>query len=362
MIDDCQPGPRDPYPITDAAGIADSYAVSTAVVQQWRDAGCPTEPDGGFDPMAVCNWLSWGRLDQAPALARRWRTFLNWFAGGTRSGEIGRCYALTQQRQLLVPHDDLAWQWQVPVPIAHGAVQSVSGQSVSGESVAQAGRSAQAWELQAASAIGRGCGAAELSVTSTVTVQAQPATEALAALVPLVTELVAGFTYGYRRHTPDGRCFAAAGTCLDLAATLRDRLLATGRACRLIAGLIPRDDLANPHYWLEVETRSGGWAVVDPSLPAIARMLDADWQTWIRMCTGGCDARRVVLAVAEADESVATLLQRSPGAVTVTNGGSGAGSAASTTSCSDIGPTAWACQDWVCGACTLAARSVALGG
>jgi hypothetical protein len=74
---------------------------------------------------------------------------------------------------------------------------------------------------------------------------------------------------------------------------------------------------------------------VDPSLPAIARMLGADWRSVARAYAGGCDARRVQLSPQPISEAiggptVASLI----GEATVD------------------GVNAWACIDWVCGDCS----------
>jgi hypothetical protein len=69
---------------------------------------------------------------------------------------------------------------------------------------------------------------------------------------------------------------------------------AKGWPARLVGGIVPRDDLVNPHFWVEVQLGES-WLPIDPTLPAIARMLGEDWRAWVHAWTGACDGRRIRL-------------------------------------------------------------------
>ena len=99
-----------------------------------------------------------------------------------------------------------------------------------------------------------------------------------------------------------------------------------------------RTGLATPHVWLEVADADSTWTPVDPSLPAIGRLLGADWRTWARAWTGSHDGLRIT--VARGDLSLA----RIPGGATLH-------SLVGEAVIAD-GANAWACCDWACGECS----------
>ena len=119
---------------------------------------------------------------------------------------------------------------------------------------------------------------------------------------------------------------------MALASLLSDRQ----RPWRLVTGIVAQSTIANPHFWLETEITGGEWVPLDPSLPAIVRMVGGDWQTAAAAWTGGLDARRVTIGTV--GQGITTI----PGGSTV---GSLIGEAVADNK------NAWACLDWVCGDC-----------
>ena len=57
--------------------VAERLRVSPSRVTAWRDRGLPGTT--GIDGFALANWVAAHALDEAPALARRWRMFLAHF-------------------------------------------------------------------------------------------------------------------------------------------------------------------------------------------------------------------------------------------------------------------------------------------
>ena len=132
---------------------------------------------------------------------------------------------------------------------------------------------------------------------------------------------------------------------VDLALALGERVAARGRPWRLCSGVVAHTALANPHFWIEIETVGGGWVALDPSLPLIARTFAAlgvseDWRAWVRAYCGGCDARRIILCRGEAP------VRGIPGGATL---GSTIGEVVVETPQGQA--NAWPCLDWVCGEC-----------
>jgi hypothetical protein len=311
------PGSAHPHPPRPAADLADWLGVEVATVERWVAAGLPCGP-AGIDAFAAVNWLS-DRLDEAPVLRSRWQRFLGWFAPYVAGEDRAAVRQVSRSHRLFLPHEPKTIRWWLP---------RIHGASNEQWSVANA---ATASHVKVYSAEADGY----------ATVKLRPERRAAPDLVPLVEEVVAGFDYGYRHHRPDdvyhGR---TTGSCIDLAFALGERLTAIGRPWRLCSGVIAHTALANPHFWLEVETTAGLWIPVDPSIPAIAKRFSAlhrgDWRTWARAYTGGIDARRITLCRGE------TPLRDIPGGPTV---GSTIGEAV----VDDV--NAWSCIDWVCGEC-----------
>ena len=308
------PGSAHPHPRRLPAELAVWLGVSETQVRGWMEAGLPA-PGGLLDAFQTTNWLS-DRLDQAPVLRARWRRYLRWFEPFVNGSDRAVTRNITRHHRLFLPHQPHTLQWWVPrIP---GEIWNVPTSTT-----------ATHVRLEVAQA------------TATAIVECVPHHYPQPDLVAVVEEVVSGFTYGYRHHRAHDEYHGrSSGSCIDLAFALGDRLTERGRAWRLCVGVVAHTALANPHFWLEVEVSGGGWATVDPSLPAIAKTFSAlhtsDWRQWVRAYTGGCDARRIVLLRGESP------LTGIPEGATV---GSLIGEVVAD------GHNAWACLDWVCGEC-----------
>lgn len=311
------PGASHPHPHRSPDDLADWLGVDATRVRGWVAAGMPSTPTG-IDAFAAVNWLS-DRLDEAPVLRARWQRFLGWFAPFVAGEDRAATRQVSRSHRLFLPHEPSTIRWWLP------RIDQAIDESWS-VPVAETSTHVKIYGIEA---------------DGYATVKLRPERRAAPDLVPLVEEVVDGFTYGYRHHRPDddyhGR---TTGSCLDLTFALGERLTAIGRPWRLCSGVIAHTALANPHFWLEVETAAGVWITVDPSLPALAKRFAAlhrtDWRTWARAYTGGCDARRITLCRGEAP------LRDIPGGSTI---GSTIGEAVVD------GENAWSCIDWVCGEC-----------
>ena len=122
-------------------------------------------------------------------------------------------------------------------------------------------------------------GAAEVTVSS-VHRERFAACPEITQVETLARDFLHTYSYGYRRHRRDGAGRLLAhlqpGSCLDAAVCFQDVCTSAGLAVTLIGGIIAHNSLANPHFWLEVETAAGPMPV-DITIPAIARMLGYDW-------------------------------------------------------------------------------------
>jgi len=271
--------PGDDHPNAPCAPgeIAKRLRVRVSEVATWPEAGCPALADGRLDPYAVCNWLSWGRLQRCPTLARRWRSWLHWF---TTSGRPCRLEVHRAQSCLLPEARPL--RWLVPEPA------DAPGQHVLARSWAE-GEPAEGMRL-----IERGS-AREHRWQAEDEIAIEPV-----AVVPrdrrawerLVEDVAGSFTYAYRRHRA-GEVVGDVGTCLDLARRLGSRC---ARPWRLVSGVVAHRALANAHFWIEVDDGPAGWIPLDATIPAVARMLGADWRATVPLAVGRHDGRRIRIA------------------------------------------------------------------
>jgi hypothetical protein len=355
-VEPITPGPAHPHPPLDDEGLAGFAQVDADTVRGWRAAGMPTDPTGRIDPFTCVNWLSWGHLDLYPALARRWRTYLAWFAPFV-TGEDRPCRLRWRRthRLFMPPLDIAAITWWLPMVPDH------AGQAVPGAQTL----AADGMRTEVEDGFFLLTGATAAPARDKVEVALAPHRALVpgdgdhAALAALVEQVAADFRYEYREHIPWEYPTAAAdptprpptrwaGSCLDCAQTLARLVEARGRPWRLLGGIVAHDAIANPHFWIEVES-TAGWAPLDPSLPAIARMLGADWRSFARAYTGGLDARRITLAVGDRPRSGV------PGGATL---GSAIGEAVVTVD--GQLRNAWPCLDWVTGECAATFTTVAV--
>jgi len=332
------PGPAHPHPPATPAAFAAQYDVPLSRVEAWIADGLPRLPDGRIEAFACCNWLSRFRLDQAPALARRWRAYLNWFRPFLAGGDGPRRWRWRRTHRLFLPVEVARLRWYLP-RVPEAPHQRVVREAKAPEAVAEG----PAWRIDRARTGGTPELTWEVEVAASPRCLALPEAEA-EALRGVVGNLIGDFAYGYRHHRPHGleeeaTALAEEGSCLDCAALCLHRLRAAGWRGELVGGIIAKDFIANPHFWVEVLTGAGP-AVIDPSLPAIARMLGEDPEPWIAAYVGGCDARRIELA-------------RGPSPISGIPGGP-AFSLACGEAAAEVDGTdrnCWPCLDWVCGEC-----------
>ena len=345
------PGTADPLPDAALADTAEHYGVDALQVRSWCEQGLPQEPDGRLNPFTVCNWLSHGRLHLAPALARRWRSYLNWFRPFVRGQHERRHYHWQRRHRCYFPERQDQWRWWLPlVPSAHG--QHCESDQLEGAQRCRVG-GVEVWRLtgqQQAAVQVQGFSSVAVESRRTLPVESSEYREIHA----IAEDLVASFIYGYRRHRrhqqglqfpPDG-----SGSCLDASLILAQRYRNAGRPATIVGGIIANDALANPHFWVEVGTTHGPVAV-DPSIPAIAKMLGEDWRPWLNAYVGGVDARRITLA-----RGMAPLPDVYPHTFNWSIGELMAADSQGNWR------NAWPCIDWVCGECQGIFSLVTSGG
>ncbi len=344
-----EPGAAHPLPALGPPELARFLHVTPAVVARWLDEGLPAGNDGRIDPFAATNWLSAGRLRECPAMARRWRRYLGWFQPFLAGNDRPRRLHWRRRHRLYLPAPAAALVWFLARPAAH------DGQRL----LADGGLRCDGLEAQQVAGGVVLCGAAPAGPVASGSVELELRPRQLLGagsaehreLSALMIEVVGAFTYAYRHHRPWEYPLAlcggplearAQGSCIDCACALGAALSARGRRWRLHGGLVACSAIANPHAWIEAET-TAGWAPLDPTLPAIVRLLGPAWGDWrehARAWCGGSDARRVELDLAGPGIEV-------PGGTTL---GGGGGEAAVL---QDGGGWANAlpCIDWVCGDC-----------
>lgn len=277
-----EPGDDHPNAPCAPGELAARLRVSQGDIAGWIADGCPAQPDGRLDPYAVSNWLSWGRLDRCPVLARRWSAWLRWF---TTTGRPCRIVVRRAQSCLLPVERPL--RWLVPEPGDAPGQQVLARQWDEGEPVAGCRLLERAPDREH-----RWTAEDELALEAQA---AEPRDRAV--FEGLLRELAASFTYAYRRHRP-GEAVTTTGTCLDLARLCGEELTRLGRPWRLVSGVVAHRGLANAHFWVEADDGPAGWIPLDPTIPAVARMLGTDWGAVVPMAVGRHDARRIRVAAA----------------------------------------------------------------
>jgi hypothetical protein len=338
------PGARHPYAPMSSAALANFVHVPVVEVARWIAEGLPQTADGLIDPFVCSNWLCAGRLDRCPTLARRWRTYLLFFAPFLAGQDRVRHLRWTRTQRLYLPEQPRHLQWWL-ARAATTPMQQLEQETAPTLSGATTASHHHWWLVEGASTDAEPLVQATTHLRRLPELVLTPGSAEQQELTTVMEDVVASFRYEYRHHQPfeydqvftQGACPAVrtAGSCLDAALALGARLTQRQRPWRVVAGVVADSRIANPHFWLEVDT-TAGWAPLDPTLPAIVRMVGGDWRAAVRAWTGACDARRVTLGVIGA--GVAGIPQ---GATC----GSLMGEAVVD------GGNAWPCLDWVCGDC-----------
>lgn len=319
------PGDAHPNGPCDGGSLAGRLGINRAELDALVARGLPQLTDGRFDPYAAVSWLSWNALDACPALARKWRTWLRWF---TTPGKQLRLSVQRAQTVYLPEARPLSWLVAEP-PDAPG--QRILGR-IWQDGVAEG--TARRIERPQAQREHTWRAEDDLELTPlAVEPRDRRWCEAL------LGDLAAAFTYSYRRYRP-GEAVAWTGTCLDLALLSGAELDRRGREWRLVCGVVAHRVLANVHFWVEMDDGPAGWIPLDPTIPAVARMLGPDWRSALAPAIGRHDARRIRVGSA-------------PGA-TCRDGGLG-GCAGVITAAGD---DASFCTDWAIGECSWSVAAI----
>lgn len=334
-----------------ATELAKRLGVTAKDVARWIEAGMPAAANKRIEPFAAFNWLCWGHLEECAVLARRWDTYLSSFQRFMDGTEQPRRCNYQRIHRLYFGEHPGRVEWFLPqiqrdarqVDVHEGPFLYLVG----GEKIAAQRRGPWA-VLDIPPAAGKhpvieATGAATLRLLPRRRVD--PTHPEWKVLHKFVDDLAGTFRYEYRHH-PAWRPLSKdalttmSGSCLDCALILGDQLEQAGRKWRLRTGIIARNAVANPHFWVEADSTLG-WIPLDPSVPAIARMLGREWRAYAEAFTGGIDEARIQLV---GDEAAA---KDAPGGATVDSAigevaviGAGGQKA-----------NAWTCIDWVCGDC-----------
>lgn len=329
------PGAAHPHPHESPPLLALRLGVPAARVADWIARGLPCR-EGRVDPVDAANWLADGRLEQCPVLARRWRTWFAWFAPAV-AGRDRACRLRVRRRCALhLPQAVEAVRWWIP-RLGDGPGQRLLA--------ASAPTGSQELPFHHRLDLGAGSGPWEVETGAELALTPQRPDDH-PDLLALVEELAAGFRYGYRHHRAAGPFFDDHGSCLDCALALGGRLGERGRPWRLVGGVVARSAVANLHCWVEAEGPGGAWIALDPTLPAVARVLGppgTDWRAWARFATGGVDTRRIRLGAGDL----------APAGVA---GGASFGGVIGEASAlvEGVWRNAWSCLDLACGDCRWA--------
>lgn len=316
-----RPGAEHPNAPMDRADLADRYGVDASTLSSWVDAGLPLDAHGRGDPFAVANWISWQRLAECPVLRRAWRGYLLVFAGFLAGEHRPRRVRWQRRQRICIEAETPAWTWLIPRPWQGDTQMVLADDGLAGRALP----AGTCWRVA-------GSNLDPMLISGRVELELRPVIGELdPAVTALVSDFAADFRYEYRHHAVDESLDGPErdrGSCLDAARTMAARLRHGGYDAQVVAGIIAHDTFANPHFWVELRDGARRWPI-DPSLPAIARMLGADWRAVAKAYSGGCDARRVRLF----QPDVPTALSGAIGQIQVG------------------GADAWPCLDWVCGEC-----------
>lgn len=341
-----EPGDRHPWGPLMPAAAAEVLRVAGSTLDAWCAAGLARRADGRFDALELINWVTWNRLGECPVLARRWRTFVTWFAGIEGLKRRTLCWRRTQRLHLPGRVERLIWWIPAPPMLPGQRVVRDSGLAAAGCTAARAhGRWCLTGTPPEAAVVATG----EVELTLQPTVFLPPDAAEHRQLAGLVEALAADFRYEYRFHECRGLPPDAptperwSGSCLDAALTmgaLCDRL---GRRWRLMGGLVAHAAIANPHFWIECLGEAGVWIPVDPTIPAVWRMLGRDWRTIVPRVVGWRDSCRITLSCGDAG------IPGIPGGASWRSLG---GEALAVVA--GVERNAYPCIDWVCADCEAA--------
>lgn len=337
-----EPGEWDPHADMPEAAIAALYGVDEGRIRDWIADGLAREANGRLNPFTVCNWLSWGRLSESRALARRWQSYLRWFEPFVMGMPERRQITWHREHGFYLPLAASTVTWWLPAVRSTATQECAVDTLDSATAMRQGGLPLWRWTLSDLSpGYHQIRGRAQVRVVSCHADRLDPSEHNH--LLALIEDFMPSYHYGYRRHRrrSDG-AFAAQcspGSCLDLSLGLQRYLGQHQVASTLVGGIIAHNQLTNPHFWLEVATSIGA-VPVDVTIPAIAKMLGRDWREWLNAYVGGCDARRITLG-----RGVSPLPHSPPQPFTWALG---------ELHIEDRQArqwNGWPCMDWVCGDC-----------
>lgn len=335
----CFPEEAQPNAAMERAQIARRFAVDAQQMQQWIDHGLPCELDGRVDPFVCSNWISWHRLDQAPALQRLWRQFAAHFRPFVHNQDHGRHIHWQRVQTLFLPDWVDSWRWYVPDIAGEFSWQHSTVTTHCHSPAATISQHSGCWEIQGHESRPQCTLGYDLHIEPYVALS--PNDDDYAYLYELMCTVVESFCYEYRIHELNDHpsVYTQRGTCLDVALQAAALCGQQGRKWRICGGVIAHSALLNPHHWLEIEC-SAGWVPFDASIPAIMRMLGEDWQPWAKRYCCGIDSARISMT-------------RGPGMWDVTDGNfvSAATGAALAYDRHAQVFNAWPCLDWVNGEC-----------
>jgi hypothetical protein len=352
-----EPGPAHPFPSLGHTALARFLHVAPQAVLRWLEMGLAADSHGRIDPFAAVNWLSAGHLGECPVMARRWRRYIGWFAPFIAGRDRRRTVRWRRCHRLYLPEAAGAVSWFLPAPEESATQHCRSQEGIDADGLrTSACRGGVQLHGQPVEAAVTARGSVVLEIAPNLVLA--PGDADFPVLHALMLEVIEAFSYAYRHHRPfeypQARTGGAVtpqwtGSCIDCAMALGALLHVRGRPWRLRAGLVAHSAIANPHVWIEAETTKG-WAPLDPTIPAIVRMLGpeyGDWRDVARQYTGRCDARRVQIASGGDAAEI-------PGGPTLDAVGGEIAVRRSDGSWANAFP----CQDWVCGECEAVFETV----